>query len=281
MKLRVLFLIVTVTFGGACRGGGDTDAGTPNDDLSGPLAPVERSLNEMRSGQIDLAFLASTPGSEPAGFEMKGSFQIAGSNDEIPVADLAYTKRTGPNSTESRFLADGRKAWVVTPERVVEVGKKRLEDLQGGEDVVGLEGLHPTRWFQEEVEAQPGETVDGVETTSYTGEVDAVPVLSDLVALAGNLGAETVPSFDAEQVAQVRKAVRSAEVRILAGAGDDIVRRVTFRVEFTLDEELKKTLGDLSAAVLEFRLGLSAVNEPVEKPSPPAGAEGDSSPTTA
>ena len=273
--LRIPFLAIACLSLGAC-GGGDTDAAAKQEDkLTGPLAPVERSLDQVRSGQIELAFLASTPGSEPVGFEMEGPFQVAETNEEIPVADLTYVQRTGPNSTESRFVADGEKAWVVTPERVVEVGKKRLEDLRGGEDVAGLEGLHPTEWFEGEVAEEPGETVDGVETTSYSGEVDAVAVLDDVIGLAGNLGADTASSLEGEQAEQVRKAVRSAELEILAGTEDDIVRRVAYKVEFGVDEELKETLGDLSAVVLEFRLGLAEVNEPVEAPAEPTGSDDD------
>ncbi len=203
---------------------------------------------------------------------MEGPFSVAGSGDEVPVADLTYTQRIGGTSTETQFLADGERAWVVTPERTVEVEGKRLDSLKGGEDVSGLKGLHPTTWFEGEVKEAAGEDVGGTETTSYSGEVDAVAVLNDIVALAGNLGAEAPASLEGENAERVRKAVESSSLEVLAGTDDDILRRVVFEVNLAAGEDLTEVLGDLAGVTLSFDFELTEVNEEVEAPGAPDGA---------
>lgn len=273
--MRRLFacLIVGLALVATACGGGEESA-KADDDLTGPLAPVERSLGDVRSGRIELALLASTPDGEPVGFEMKGPFSVAEGEDEIPLADLTYVRRIGPQTEESRFVADGERAWVVTQGEVQEVSDKRLEGLKGGEDVAGLEGLHPTRWFDGEVTEEPGEAIDGVETTSYSGEVDAVEVLNDIIGLAGNLGAEVPGRLEGEDAERVRNAVESAELTLLAGTEDHIVRRVAYEVNLAVKaEELRDSLGDLAGVVLQFDVDLTQVNEEIETPSPPDGSE--------
>lgn len=269
-RLAGLTLAALTLFVGACGGGEESE----ESNLSGPLALVERSLGEVRSGRIDLALLASTPEGEPVGFEMKGPFAVAEGEDEIPVADLTYVRRVGPQSEESRFVADGEQAWVVTRGEVQEVSDKRLEGLRGGEDVAGLEGLHPTKWFDGEVTEEPGEAIDGVKTVSYSGDVDAVEVLNDIIGLAGNLGAEVPGRLEGEDAERVRNAVESAELTLLAGADDDIVRRIAYEVKLAVKgEELKEALGDLAGVVLQFDIDLTDVNDEIEPPRAPDGSQ--------
>lgn len=272
MRVRLLAAALAVAIVlGAC--GGDDAASTDGEDnLTGPLAPVERSLDEVESGRIDLAFLANAAEGEPVGFEMEGPFSVAQSGDEVPVADLTYTQRIGPTSTETRFLADGEDAWVVTPERTVQVEGDRLDSLKGGEDVSGLQGLHPTTWFEGEVEEAPGEAVGGDDTVRYSGEVDAIAVLNDIVGLAGNLGAEAPSSLEGEDAERVRKAVESSSLEVLAGSDDDILRKVAFEVNLSAGENLNEVLGDLAGVTLRFEFELTEVNEEVEAPAAPDGA---------
>jgi hypothetical protein len=254
----------------ACGGGSSTDE--TEDDLTGALAPVERALDEVKSGDIDLAFLATNAEGEPVSFEVHGPFEIASSGDDVPVADLTYNQRIGPTNNETRFIADGESAWVVTAERTVKVEGKRLESLKGGEDVSGLQGLHPTAWFEGEIKESAGQAVGGVKTTSYSGEVDALAVLNDIVGLAGNLGAEAPASLEGENAERVRKAIESSSLEVLAGTDDDILRRVAFEVKLSAGEDLKEALGDLAGVTLRFEFELVDVNEPVDAPEAPKGA---------
>lgn len=282
----------------ACGGGSSTDE--VKDDLTGALAPVERALDEVESGDIDLAFLVNRADGEPVAFEMHGPFEIPSSGDGLPVAELTYNQRIGPTNNETKFIADGESAWVVTGERTVKVEGKRLDSLKGGEDVSGLQGLHPTAWFAGEIKESPGEAVGGVKTTSYGGEVDVLAFLNDIAGLAGNLGAEAPASLEGENAERVRKAIQSSSLEVLAGTDDDILRRVAFEVKLSPGEDLKEILGDLAGVALRFEFELVDVNEPIDPPEAPKGAvttttrepgqgprvteiepEGDDEPTTA
>jgi len=252
--------------------GGDSSTEDVQDDLTGALAPVERALDEVESGDIDLAFLVNRAEGEPVAFEMHGPFEIPSSGDGLPVAELTYNQRNGPTNNETKFIADGENAWVVTAERTVKIEGKRLDSLKGGEDVSGLQGLHPTAWFAGEIKESPGEAVGGVKTTSYGGEVDVLAFLNDIAGLAGNLGAEAPASLEGENAERVRKAIQSSSLEVLAGTDDDILRRVAFEVKLSPGEDLKEILGDLAGVTLRFEFELVDVNEPVDEPEAPEGA---------
>lgn len=281
---RSAALLLALALLGACGGG---DAGDEDADAepkpTGPLAAVESALSEVRSGHIELALLASTPGAEPVGFEMEGEFAVSDSEDELPIADLTYTERRGADAEITGFVADGEKAWIVTERKVSPVEGERLGALKGGEDVAGLEGLHPSKWLTGEVTETPAEPVDLQETTSYEGEVDALAVLNDIIGLAGNLGGDVPSTLEGPEAERVREAIKSAELELVAGAADDLIRRVSYSADLeaaTEGEDLTQALGDLAAVRIEFNLELSEVNEPVDPPDEPQPLGTDSGETT-
>ncbi|MBW3536451.1 MAG: hypothetical protein KY395_01600 [Actinobacteria bacterium] len=241
---------------------------------SGTLAAVEENLEDIRSGQIAVAVRATSADGPPASWEMTGRFAAAEDDERLPVTDLTYIDREGDGVEESRFVADGEGAWVVTPRGPRPVEGDSLDGLRGGEDPAGLRGLHLSEWFSGDVQPQPGEPIDGTSTTAYTGEVDIIAVMNDVLTLAANMRAVVPRDLTGGNTQRVRDAVQSAEVQVLANSADDFLRRVILSMDLTTEgTELRDAIGELSGSRIEMELTLTDINEPIEPPEPPEGAQ--------
>lgn len=273
-RFLVVVLAALLVLAAGC-GGDDSAAPDPDPgEPSGTLAAVEENLGDIDSGQIAVAVRATSAEGEPAAWEMTGRFQAAEDDQSLPVTDLTYIDREGESAEESRFVADGERAWVVTPKGPRAVEGASLEGLRGGEDPAGLRGLHLSEWFTGEVEGQPGASTDGTPTTAYTGEIDVVAVMNDLLTLAANLRAIVPRDLTGASTQRIRDAVQSAELEVLATSEEDLLQKVTLSMDLTADAtELRDAIGELSGSHIEMELTLRDVNEPIESPSPPEGAE--------
>ena len=272
LGLATLLLLV------GCRDAGpDTGDATEAEGRRG-LSAVTEGLDRIDSGRISLSMKTLEPDNPPRGFEMEGIFAPAASDEEVPVAELTYRVLLPTTTRESRFVSDGSRAWVVTDRGVTELQGEAFDALKGGEDAAGVRQLALDDWFDGDPSEQPGEVLDGTETVTYSGAVDAGNALNNLIAMTGDLGANVPAPLNDEGLGLVRDAARSPQAVVAAGADDDLIRRVTFSVEFPSDrDDLGEALGRLYADRLEFELSLTAVNQPVERPSPP---EGPAAPTT-
>ena len=254
----------------------DADRAAEKEDapkLRGPLAPVEKKLAAIESGQVDAVIRANTPGQEPLAFEMHGTFAAATSEDALPVADLKYVDRSGDSAEESGFVSDGKQAWVITAKGGPKLVKDaQLDGLKGGEDVAGLRGLHPTKWFSGEIVQAKGQPSDG-DTTSYTGPVDVAAFFNDILPLSANLGAYVAPEIDEKDFDRVRDAARNATLEVVAGADSNEIHKITFGVDLEGDpDQLRDVLRELSANRVELELTLTGFNDPIETPARPEGA---------
>lgn len=275
--LLVLLALVVAGCGDDGANGEDRSADKESEsesELSGPLAPVEESLTEIESGQVDVVIRANTPEQEPLAFEMHGTFAAAESEETLPVANLKYIDRSGTSAEESGFVSDGAQAWVITAKGGPKpVKDEQLKALQGGEDVAGLRGLNPTTWFDGEVAQAAGPAVEGEATTAYTGPVDVAAFLNDILPLSANLGAYVAPEIEEKDLDRVRDAARNATLEVIATDAGDEVHKITFGVDLEGDPDaLRDVLRELSANRVEMELTLTGVNDPIDKPAAPEGA---------
>lgn len=263
---------------GACGGDGPSDADGENPSTNDGFASVEEGLSRIDSGRIELSLRAVKPDDPPRGFEMAGVFASAASGDDLPVGELTYKQLLPTATKQSGFVSDGSRAWVITDRGVTELQGDRLDPLRGGEDPAGIRELDLAEWFTADPTAQPGETLDGTQTVTYTGQVDAPAVINDLLGMTASLGANVPAPLNEEGLGLLRDAVQSPEAAIVAGEEDDLVRKITFSVQLPPDRnDLLDALQRLYAERLEFELTLTEVNRPVTPPGPP---EGPAAPTT-
>jgi hypothetical protein len=265
--LAAAFAAVAIAFA-AC--GGDEPAPVENPD---PMVSIDENLVDIDSGRIQVSIRAITPGEEPVSFEMSGTFSQATDEESLPIADLKYSNRSGVKPQDSSFISDGERAWVVNSRGTKEVEGEPLAGLKGGDDVAGLSALHPKSWFEAEPTKQPGPAVDGKPTTTYSGEVDPVAVIEDIIAVSANLGAFVAETITDDGRDQIRAAAQNAVLEVTAGKTDDLLRGVKFGVDITGDlAALRPVLRELAANRIEFELSITDLNGPVEVPKTPEGA---------
>ena len=118
------------------------------------LDATQDKLDDVRSGTLSLVLLASAadaPEGTGAGFRLEGPFAVGTEEGSLPVADLRFTRVTGPDERTTRFVSTGSQAFVVAGGDVTELTQEQLADLRvrDGESTEGLEGLTLTRWLDD------------------------------------------------------------------------------------------------------------------------------------
>ena len=271
-RFVAIFLAGLLVFMAGC--GGNEPAEPEDSEATGTLAAVEENLRDIRSGRVAMAIRVTSPDAEPSGWEMQGPFQAAEDEEQLPLADLAYIDRAGDSIEESRFVADGDRAWVVTATGPKALEEESLEALKGGEDPAGIRTLRLTNWIRGEAQQQPGEPIDGEATTTYTGEVNAVGAMRDLLVLAANMGAYVPRTLTGTHPERVQEAVQGAELQVVAKIDDDLLRKMTLSIDLASGStELRDGIGALSGSRIEFEMTINEINQPIEVPAPPEGAE--------
>jgi hypothetical protein len=121
------------------------------------------------------------------------------------------------------------------------------------------------RWSAHAQESDGG-NVDGVAARRLTADVDPVPALNELLGLAGQLGVPGQGKPIAGQEADgLRKLTKSAQLDVLVGKQDGLVRSLRLQFVFAADatQQLRSALGDLAAARLGVELRVDRPNQPI------------------
>ena len=222
--------------------------------------------------------MASSGDSEETGvgFELTGWFAVAEEGD-LPVADLTYTRLTGPDRITSRFLSTGEAAFVEVDGEWTELDEADVESLRAGASddgaAEGLQGLQLDAWM-DEPRLRGGPSVGGADTDLLTaGSVDPVAVLNDLIGFASGFESdpEALPDrLEGENSERLRRVVSKAEARLLTGRADRLLRsaNVLLQLEADADEELRDALGPLAGVRLEMTVEVEDLNEPVSVEPP-------------
>lgn len=241
------------------------------------LADAENGLERIESGDLTLELLASASESaedEGVGFTLQGPFKVGQEEGDLPVADLKYTRITGDERRTTRFLSTGKAAFVQLEGVYYRLDDEQVAELKVTDDAegAGLQGLSLGDWV-EEPKVAAGPRTGGVATRRITGRVDAVPAINDLLELAGGLGAgdDSPKRLEGGGADAVRRAVRSAEVDMLVGAEDDLLRGLDLVIELSIDEEsaaARRALEGLAGARLRLSLDVVDVNRPVRVEAP-------------
>jgi hypothetical protein len=225
-------------------------------------------LRDVESGELKLSYTATAQGGRPVGFAVEGPFSLPSEEGETVEADLRFTRLLGEVTQERRFVATGGRAWVEVEGEVSEVPTEALGRLRAGKGGDGaLGGLGFADW------AQDPTTADGPDGTEVvTGPVDPVAAFNDLAAMAAGLGSDEAPRpLEGDGAERLRKAVRSAQMKLVTGAEDHMLRslRVSIELAPAAAERLADVLGPLAGVELVLEVNLARANQPV-KIEPPA-----------
>jgi hypothetical protein len=264
---RLSALLGVVVLAG-CGGGGG--GGNANDVLSRTAA----SLGKIRSGDLTLRLVVSPREGTKGriGFELRGPFAMR--RGSLPVARIAYTQIAGARQGTATFLSTGTKAYAVVSGKAYELPASATEQVRQaaaglGGSGGGLGSFQVESWF-DDPRVEGGGEVGGADTDHVTADLDVVAAANGLLELVRELGRDA-PRIEGQQADQLRDAVESSSVDVWTGKQDRLLRRLLLKADLGLDvpESLRRALGDVVGAKVEFELSVSNPNEPV-RVAPPA-----------
>ena len=239
-------------------------------DPADVVTATTAKLEELRSGHVDLAVTASTPGADDqAGFELSGSFQLP-EEGALPVADIEYIDLGAEDPVPQGFVSTGDAAFILVDGTAYEIPSDQADLLRGGSEGEGVfDQLQVADWI-EDPELAEGEEHSGEKVDRVTGELDVVEAMNDLVLTSQRFGRSDLGAIDEAEAERLENAVRSSQIELLTGAEDRLLRSLTIVIEFAVDEslDLEDVLGPLAAATFELDLQISDPNEPVEVQAP-------------
>jgi hypothetical protein len=242
---------------------------------SAVVSDTANNLEELRSGELELSVLTTSApgadGSAEAGFELSGTFQLP-DEGSLPVADLEFTDLGSDEPISRGFISTGEAAFIEVDGQAYELSDEQSQGLIGGSgdgDAL-FEGVDIGGWFVD-AELKEGESLDGEQVDTVTGDLDVVLALNDLFEIAERFGSPTTfGSIEGDEAERLQNAVRSSSIEIASGSEDRLLRHLLIEVDLALDEglSLAESLGPLAGASFTIEMDIGAPNEEVEVEAP-------------
>jgi hypothetical protein len=276
---RLTFPLLMAGFLLAGCGGGD-DTGGVEDLLDRAFSEDIRSADLRLEAEIELRGMLD----EPIRIEAEGPFE---SNEgKLPSADieLRIGSDGGGQTVTSGVLTTGDRAFVrfqdvyyeQPPERVREANEAIARNSEGGDGRALSElGLDPRSWLGE-AEQEDDAEVAGVETSHVSGTLDVESLMRNLnrfversgSALGGATGQPAPPRLSESDIRELSEAVDDPSFDIYVGKQDDVIRRVSGRVEFEIPKRSRAGLGGLDGGSIAFSVEFRDVNGDKEIEAP-------------
>jgi hypothetical protein len=278
VRRLVPLLLLAAFVPAACGGDDDTDS-------------VENLLNRAFSGEIrsaDLRLEAEIEMTgvleEPVRIEAEGPFRT--NEDKLPSADIELRIGTdgGGQTVTSGVLTTGDRAFVKfqdvyyeqPPERVREANEAIRRNSERDDDRPLSElGLDPRSWLAE-AEQEGDAEVAGVDTRHVSGTLDVELLMRNLnqfversgSALGDAAGQSPPPRLSEADIRELTESVQDPSFDIYFGKEDNIIRRVSGRVEFEIPKRSRAGLGGLDGGSIVFSVEFRDVNGDQEIEAP-------------
>lgn len=262
----------------ACGGGGDEQEDATallNEAFGKPVSSADVDVD----AQVEIDGLAGFE--EPLRIRATGPY--VKSEDSLPQLDIdvsldaqgaGQTIQSGILSTGDRvFLKFGGSFYEQPPEQVAQTNERlAANERKGGGSFSDL-GLDPRGWVVD-AKVEGDETVGGVPTEHVSGTLDVAALLTDVNGLvkqsAGSLGeaGQAARPLGKAQVERLADAVEDPTFDVYVGKDDDIVRRVSLRLEIAVPEKDRKDVGGVTGASIRLSAELDDVggDQRVEAP---------------
>jgi hypothetical protein len=275
---RLAFPLLIAGFLLAGCGGGD-DSGGVEDILDRAFSEDIRSADLRLEAEIEMNGVLE----EPVRIEAEGPFES--NEDKLPSADIELRIGTdgGGQTVTSGVLTTGDRAFVrfqdvyyeQPPERVREANEAIARNGGGDDRPLSELGLDPRSWLAE-AEQEDDAEVAGVETRHVSGTLDVESLMRNLnrfversgSALGGATGQPAPPRLSESDIRQLSDAVNDPSFDIYVGKEDNIIRRVSGRVEFEIPKRSRAGLGGLDGGSIVFSLEFRDVNGDQEIEAP-------------
>jgi len=276
-----LSALVVASCGGSSGGAAD-GGGTDGSDAQ---ALLDRAFSQpIDSADVDIDAQIEIEGlecfDEPLRVQATGPY--VKSEDALPQLDLdvgidaqgaGQTIQSGLLSTGDRvFLKFGGDFYELPPEQVARNNRRLSRDGRGDGSSLSDLGLDPGRWVVD-ASLEGEEQIDGVATEHVSGTLDVEALVDDLNGLlrrsAGGLGGDDAQPLGRADVERLTQRVENPTFDVYVGKRDDVIRRLSARVEVSVPEDDRQDAGGIVGASIRLSAELRDVggDQEVEPPS--------------
>ena len=253
----------------ACGGGGDEkDA----------KALLDKAFHKsVRSADIKLDGTVQAKGlpslSKPIRVQASGPYRQT--RGKLPSFDIdlrvgtgggGQVVSTGRLSTGDRAFVKFEDTFYELPRSTVEQANRSLRRDRRQRGVLRQIGMNARSWVQN-AKIEGHDKVAGVETTHVSGALDVRRLLQDLNRFVGRSGtalgaaAGQVPRpLTRSQLDKIAQVVKDPSFDVYVGKRDDIIRRVSARLNLEVPREDRARVGGLTGGSVVFSLEFSRVN---------------------
>ena len=236
------------------------------------LSETAGNLGKIHSGDLTLRLVVSPREGTKGriGFELHGPFALR--PGQLPVAKIAYTQIAGARQATATFISTGAKAYAEVNGKAYELPPDATEQVRQAAGGIGDDGglgqFQIDSWV-EDPEVSDGGEVGGADTDRVSAGLDVVDAANGLLGFVRQLGRNT-PTIEGEEADRLRDAVESSKLEVWSGSEDRLLRRLLLEADlgFDVPESLRRVLGEVVGAKVEFGLAISNPNKPVSVPPP-------------
>ncbi len=237
--------------------------------FAGPLEKTAAKLGDIRSGNMEMRLVASTPAGQKTGFELKGPFSMP-EGQGLPEADLTYTRFAGKAEDVFGFVSTGDAAFIRVGQRTYCLPNEKVQSMRGSDDAGNrgpFSGLDLDDWVPD---SEVVTSEDGSNTETVSGELDVVAAINDLLGIARDYGGIDRPEIEGDDAELLRGAVKQANLRMVTGKDDRILRSLLVTVDFGGDppEAFRKALEGISGVNFTLQLKLAEPNSEINVETP-------------
>jgi hypothetical protein len=264
--LTLVVLALTASVLAACGGG---DSGNVADTLDKAFS------TPIKSARIDLEVTLELDGVKelkgPVKLSVQGPYETGGSKT-IPKADWDIAASAAGQNFTAGFISTGDNAWVGFQGQNYEVGKQAVAQINqqiaqaaGKNKNKGLSefGIDPRHWLKD-AKDEGGEKVAGVDTNHVSAVLDVSRFLDDLNQVVQKAGGSAGASaqITPAQKKQIEDIVKNPRFDVYAGKDDNVIRRLSADLSFTVPSDKQAQVGGLKSGTLSFSIEFADVGKP-------------------
>jgi hypothetical protein len=237
--------------------------------------------NEIRSADLEIDAEIELKGllKDPIEVEAEGPFHT--NEDKLPSADIelrvgsgggGQTITSGVLTTGDRVFLKFQDVYYEQPPAQVRKTNEAIAKRKGRQ-TLGQLGLDPRSWLAEAKDEGDAE-VAGVDTYHVSGTLDVASLMRNINKFvrrsASALGSdgETTAPLTAADIRELSESVKDPSFDVYVGKRDDLIRRVSGRIEFDIPEADQQGLGGLRGGTIKFSVELRNVNGDQEIEAP-------------
>jgi hypothetical protein len=274
--LLVLALALAASILAACGGGSSSDVKSTLDKaFSTPI----------KSARIDLEVTLALDGVKslngPVKLSVQGPYETGG-NQTIPKANWDIAASASGQNFSAGFISTGDNAWVGFQGQNYEVGtqavaqiNQQIKQAAGKNKNKGLSqfGIDPRNWLKD-AKDEGTDKVAGVDTNHVSAALDVGRFLDDLNAVVKKAGGTTgaAAQITPQQKKEVQDVVKNPRFDVYVGKSDNVIRRLSADLSFTVPANKQTQLGGLKSGTLSFSIEFADVGKP-QTITPPQNAK--------